>query len=693
MTRLQVTGMTCAACVRRVERALSKVEGVESAQVNFATHQAVVMHAPYVGVSTLLVALERAGYPASEVGDVPVDESNPVWRAVLAGALAIPVIALSMASHHRSLAMNIGLTLASAVVTFGPGWPILSQAAHALKRRTFTMDTLIALGSLSSLALAFGAIAAFHADPMRLSHAIYSESAASIIFLVLVGRSLEHRASRHMRASYSDLMSIAPAQACVVLSGVETTVAVSELKIGAIVRVRPGERIAADGIVVAGASRVDESMLTGEPNLVAKAVGDAVVCGSLNDSGTLDLEVSRGSGDTKLSQIARLVQEAQGSKAPIQHLADRVTAVFVPVVIALAVVAAIVHAITGSEAARAIMIGVSVLVIACPCALGLATPTAVVVGLGRAARSGLIFKSAAAIQRLAEVKIIALDKTGTLTEGRPTVVAVEDLAGWSREEALAFSAALEGRSLHPLGRAVTDASPGPYPEVTDFVEVRGQGIAGSVQGVAGRVGRAEFCGESSEAEGFWVGSGERQARIVVRDPLRAGASIAIGQLGQLGMNPVLLTGDQRANAEAVAGDLGIREVHPGLLPEEKLAKIEELMRRGLVAMVGDGINDGPALAKASVGIALSSGTDFAQHSADVTLVNNDLAAVAQAVRIARATQRTIRTNLALAFGYNVLMIPIAMLGMLSPMMASAAMACSSITVVLNSLWLGIRRVS
>jgi len=743
---LPVTGMTCANCALTVERALNGVPGVVEATVNFATERATAEYVPGVAsVAALVRAVEEAGYGVvqaatpEELEDVEAqvrqaeiaDQTRKFWVGVV---LSLPLFLLSMARDfgllgpwsHAPWVNWLFLALATPV-QFYTGWDYYVGAYYALRSRTANMDTLVAMGSsvayLYSLAVLLFPAAGRH---------VYFETSAVIITLIKLGKLLEARAKGQTSAAIKKLMGLAPKTARVVRGGVEVAVPVEEVRVGDLVVVRPGERIPVDGVVVEGHSAVDESMLTGEPMPVDKSVGDEVIGATVNREGLLKFEATRVGAETALAQIVRLVREAQGSKAPIQRLADRVAGVFVPAVISIALVTFGVWWAVGGDFTAAMIRLVAVLVIACPCALGLATPTAIMVGTGRGAELGILFKNSAALETAHRLQVIVLDKTGTLTKGQPEVTDVVPgplVSGLEPETrspqpgtVLWWAASAERGSEHPLGQAVVAEAESQgldLAEPRDFKAVPGKGVRAQVEGRTVLVGKPEWL----EAEGAGLGDlaaeverlrgeaktgvavavdGEVVGLIGIADRLKEGSAEAVADLHRLGLEVVMLTGDSRRTAETVARQAGIDRVVAEVLPVDKAAQVRRLQAGDgrasmLVGMVGDGINDAPALAQADVGIALGTGTDVAMETADVTLMRGDLRAVAQALALSRATMRTIRQNLFWAFFYNIVLIPVAagvlypfpgapvVLRQLHPVLAAFAMAFSSVTVVSNSL--------
>lgn len=707
-SELRIEGMTCAACVRRVERALTRVPGVEVAEVNYATHGARVVHTPDLDAGTLLRAVVDAGYgaaPAAEAKDDAGEAEAARARRdlVWAAALTAPIVAISMLWHPRPEWVNWLLLVLATPVIFGAGRRFFVAAWAAARHRTATMDTLVALGT--GAAWVGSTLALFlHAGHGHMqSEHVYFESGAVIVTLILLGRTLELGARHRMTGAIRRLMSLTPDVANVLATdGTERAMPIGALRPGDRLRVRPGERIPADGTVVDGASYVDESMMTGEPMPQAKGPGDPVTGGTLNGQGTLVLEVARVGEASTLAQIARMVQRAQGSRAPMQALADRVSGVFVPIVLLVAVGTLVGHFLMTGNWESALVPAIAVLVIACPCALGLATPTAILVGTGRGAEVGVLVKDGAALERAGSLSAVLLDKTGTLTEGRPRLTRIATSPDLTAEEALTLAASAELPSEHPLARSLQSAAKERYLEIAPpehFEAERGRGVVAVVGGRTVRVGRPEWVGElhsavrdalaeaaRSGATGFALRDGDgRSAAFTVADAVAEGAHEAVQELHRLGVKSVMVTGDAEAPARAVAQAVGIDEVVAGVLPEGKAEVVARYQQGGRVAMVGDGINDAPALALADLGVAMGGGTDVARETAGVTLLRSDLRGVGTAIRLARATLATIRGNLVWAFGYNVLMIPLAAAGKLNPMLAAAAMAFSSVSVVLNSL--------
>jgi Cu+-exporting ATPase len=708
-TELDVLGMTCAACVGRVERALGKVPGVATAEVNFATNRAVVTHPEDVGVGQLVAAVEAAGYGAQPLRDRSTPERPAARKGrpgaadlALAAGLAGATVALSMLWHPRPEWANWLLLALSTPVVFWCGRRFFVSAGKGLLHGTATMDTLIALGASAAWAYSAYSLLRHAGDGHAQSAGIYLETAATIVAFVLLGKHLEAKTRSNVADAVGRLMRLAPQSAVLVAEdGVERELSVADVAPGMVLLAKPGAQIAVDGTVVMGESHVDESMLTGEPMPVRKRAGDSVTAGTTNTTGALRYRAERVGAATVLAQIVRAVERAQGSKAPVQDLADRVAAWFVPGVVAVAAATLVGWLVRGAPLGSALVPAVAVLVIACPCALGLATPTAVMAGTGRAAELGLLVKDGAALQRAAGVRTVLLDKTGTVTAGKPTVVQFEAVPGF--DDALALAAAVERQSEHPIARAIVAHTPGGAPEAEGFAAEPGMGAQARVGGKLVHVGSRRYLElrgvpipaaaekrarewEDQARTAVFVAVDESLAALAgVADPVAPHSAEAVGELRRMGLSLALVTGDNEATAAAVARQVGIAEVHARLMPMDKARKVAEARRDGPVAMVGDGINDAPALAEADLGIAMGTGTDVALDSAHVALLRQDLRGVPQTLRLARATMRTIRGNLVWAFGYNVVMVPLAATGRLSPMWAAAAMALSSVSVVLNSL--------
>ena len=712
---LRITGLRCANCANTARKALEQIAEVE-AEVNFATEEAIVRAPASVTVAQLIQAIEGAGYGATEIEDVldqseAETDSTARWRFRVAVLCAIPLVLqmpLEMLGFHAHLSPFWQWLLATPVQLW-VAWPFYRGALHALRLGTSNMDVLISLGTLAaylySMALWW----------LGLPGDVYFEASVVVITLVMAGKLLEQRAKQSSASAITRLLHLAPKTAWRQTTMGETAgefvnVPLADIHPGDTVRIMSGESVPVDGVVLDGQSAVSEAMLTGEPIPVEKHRGDKVYAGTLNGDGLLVCEVKGVGRTTVLAGIARLVSQAQGSRAPVQALVDRVSAWFVPVVVLIALATLLYGGFALADWQAGVVRAVAVLVISCPCALGLATPTAIMVGIGEGARQGILVRDADALQRAATASAVVFDKTGTLTQGlvRLTDLIVMPDSNLDRDRALMLANALEAGSAHPIAHAVRAAAADAHADrvlsVTQFQTAAGIGVFGEVEGLRYGVERwdEQFSqslhglGESAahlmaagKSLSVLTRGGEPVALLAFADTLRPDANAAIQQLSALGLTPVMLTGDQPEAARAVAGQLGIRDVHAGVMPAGKAGVVTKLMqdRPAGVVMVGDGINDAPALAAASVGVAMGSGMDIAMESAGIVLMHNRLTGVPDAITLARRTLSKIRQNLFLAFVYNVLAIPLAMSGALSPVIAGAAMACSSISVVVNSLLL------
>ncbi|CAM3219283.1 Copper-translocating P-type ATPase [Prescottella defluvii] len=732
---LEIGGMTCASCANRIERKLNKLEGV-SATVNYATEKAKVTVPEGYDPALLVAEVEKTGYTAalpqpkaakaaavSSNGDV--DEPDPELislrqRLIGSVVLTVPVIAMAMIPALQFVNWQWASLALAAPVILWAAWPFHKAAWTNLKHGTATMDTLISVGTSvaflwSIYALFFGTAGTpgmthpfeFTIAPSDGAANIYLEVGAGVTMFILAGRYFEKRSKRQAGAALRALLELGAKEVSVLRNGAEVKIPVEDLQVGDEFIVRPGEKIATDGVVTSGTSAVDASMLTGESVPVEVGEGDAVTGATVNAGGRLVVRATRVGSDTQLAQMAKLVEDAQTGKAEVQRLADRISGVFVPIVIVIAFLTLGAWLGAGFPVAAAFTAAVAVLVIACPCALGLATPTALLVGTGRGAQMGILIKGPEVLESTRNVDTVVLDKTGTVTTGKMTLVDVITEPGVDRAELLRFAGALEDASEHPIAQAIAKGATqevGALPTPEDFANVEGKGVQGIVEGTPVVVGRESLLADWSqrlsrevasakvraEGEGKTVVAigwdGQARGILVVADTVKPTSAEAIAQLKEIGLTPVLLTGDNEAVARQIAAEVGIEQVIAEVLPKDKVDVVASLQREGkIVAMVGDGVNDAPALAQADLGLAMGTGTDVAIEASDITLVRGDLRSAVDAIRLSRKTLSTIKTNLFWAFAYNTAAIPVAALGMLNPMLAGAAMAFSSVFVVGNSL--------
>jgi Cu+-exporting ATPase len=717
---LSIDGMTCASCAHRIEKKLNKLDGV-TATVNFATEKAHVEYGDTITHEQLVATVEEAGYQAhlpEAAVDAPPDEdptASVKRRLLISLALTVPVVAMAMVPALQFTYWQwLSLALAAPVVVWG-AWPFHRAAWSNLKHGTTTMDTLISMGTLAALGWSVYALFWGTAGMPGMKHAfeltiartdgtgnIYLEAAAGVTTFILAGRYFETRAKRRSGAALRALLGMGAKDVSVLRDGVEQRIPIDRLSVGDEFVVRPGEKIATDGVVVDGNSAVDASMLTGESVPVDVGAGDEVVGATVNADGRLVVRANRIGSDTQLAQIARLVEDAQNGKAKAQRLADQISGVFVPIVIALAVATLGFWIGTGGSVAAAFTAAVAVLIIACPCALGLATPTALMVGTGRGAQLGILIKGPEVLESTRRIDTIVLDKTGTVTTGTMTLLDVITASGEQPDEVLRLAGGLEDSSEHPIAKAIATGARdkvGDLPTVAEFKSLEGLGVQGVVDGRTVVVGRrrlldlpeelakamreAESDGRTAVAVGW---DGEARGVLVVADTIKPTSADAVRRLRALGLKPMMLTGDNEAAARMIASQVGIEEVIAEVLPSEKVHVVKRLQDQGkVVAMVGDGVNDAAALAQADLGLAMGSGTDVAIEASDLTLVRNDLRSVPDAIRLSRRTLTTIKGNLFWAFAYNVAALPLAAAGLLNPMIAGAAMAFSSVFVVSNSL--------
>jgi cation-transporting ATPase V len=707
----EVEGMTCGSCAVRIQRVLGRQPGVAAAEVNFATNKARIAPDGAVAVGDLQTAVERIGYRITPVtAGAPADgtataeaRAEAAWRrrVLVAVPLALAVVVLAVLPGG-AMQQTWGRLAAFALATpvqFWVGWPFLREAARRARRRAANMDTLIAMGTMAAYGYSVWQLVSGGMD-------LYFEAAAVIIAFLVLGRFLEARAKGRAGHAIRALLELGAKQARVLRDGEEALVPVERVAVGDLLRVRPGEKVPTDGEVVAGASAVDESMLTGESVPVDKTVGDPVTGATVNSGGVLTVRATRVGAETALAQIIRLVEDAQASKGHIQRLADRVAGVFVPVVIGIAALTFAAWTV-GGDPRQGLVAAVAVLIIACPCALGLATPTAIMVGTGRGAELGVLIKSVEVLERTRRITTVVVDKTGTLTRGEMTLTDAVPAAGLQEAELLRRAGAIEADSEHPIGEAITAAArrrTGALPDAVGFQVLAGRGARAEVDGTVVWVGRRklmadagllvpaalEDAAERLEEDGKtavlagW--DSEVRGVLAVADTLKDGASELVARLQAMGLEVAMLTGDNTRTAAAIGRRVGIDRVLAEVLPQDKVGEVARLQAQGqVVAMVGDGVNDAPALVRADLGVAIGTGTDVAIQASDLTLLRGDLAGVATAIELSRRTYRTIVQNLGWAFGYNLAAIPLAALGLLNPIVAGAAMALSSVSVVGNSL--------
>ena len=712
---LEISGMTCASCVRRVERALSRVEGVETASVNFAAETARVTLATDVPVERLIAAVEKAGYEARKAQPAEDREATRASHArrtlttlILGAIIGVPTIILAMGMDIADITINDDhqltgwlLLLLATPIQFGLGWRFYKGSYTSLRHLNPNMDVLVALGTTVAYLYSAWVVVADTGENM------FFDVSVAVLLFITMGKYFEERSKGEASSAIRQLLGMAAKSASVVRDGQEIELPIDAVRAGDIVIVRPGQRVPVDGIVREGHTTIDESMLTGESIPVERKPGDHVISGTINQNGLMRVEATGVGENTALARMARMVEEAQGSKAPIQRLVDRVAAVFVPVVIVIALAVFVGWGLLAGEWVDGMIAAVAVLVVACPCALGLATPTAIMVGTGMGAERGILIKNADVLERIRGLDVVLLDKTGTLTEGRPQVTEVVPTAGIAEAELLRIAAAAESGSEHPLSRAVVDAAQErslDLPAIDKFEAHTARGVSARVEGRTVLAGNRRLLEEHGVTPGEEVLArlhdleaagrtailvaidGEVAGILGIFDEVKQNAPRAVDALRRLGLRVIMMTGDNERAAAAVARRVGIDEFHANARPEDKLELVRTLQAEGRsVAMVGDGINDAPALAQADIGVAMSTGSDVAIEAGDITLLHGDVSKLTEAVMLGQSTLATIRQNLVWAFGYNVLAIPVAAAGLLNPIIAGAAMAFSSVSVMANSL--------